>query len=103
MKRNAARTPGTPEFKELQEHNEAIDAHNHTLGPGARKGRKQRITAERLWKIEKLERNHKKGGLDFVYYAFKIYENELFPYIQELKALIQLGGLLLLKIMLVFI
>ncbi|KAF2670227.1 alpha/beta-hydrolase [Microthyrium microscopicum] len=35
----------------------------------------------------RLEREHKKGGLDFVWYAFNAYEKGLFPYYLEIKRL----------------
>lgn len=45
------------------------------------------MTAARLFKYDKLSRDHKKGGIDFVWYAFKIYEEQLFLYYNQLKQL----------------
>jgi hypothetical protein len=77
----------TPEWHALQAVNNDIYAHNQRLAPKQRKGRKRLVTAERLFKKEKLTRDHKKGGLDFVFYAFEIYEKQLFPFYYEVRAL----------------
>ena len=33
--------------------------------------------------------DHKKGGLDFVFYAFEVYEKQLFPYCEQVRGLDQ--------------
>lgn len=86
-KRTNAKRPGTWEFKHLRDINTQITTHNATIPKGQRFGKQHRMTAERLFKFDKLERNHQKGGLDFVWYAFKIYEEQLFPYYVQLQQL----------------
>lgn len=54
---------------------------------GQRQGRKNAFTVERAFKYEKLEREAKKGGLDFVWYAFNVYEGVLFKYYMDLQRL----------------
>lgn len=83
----ASKVENTPEWELLQEINTGIDTYNASLPPRQRKGRKRAVTAERLFKIEKISRDRKKGGLDSVFYAFQIYRDQLFKYYQEVQAL----------------
>jgi hypothetical protein len=76
---------GTPQHQLLMDTNAEIASYNASLPLGQRTGRKKRMTIERLFKYEKLIRDHKKGGLDFVWYAFRVYETALFPYYLELR------------------
>lgn len=63
----ASKVENTPEWELLQEINTGIDTYNASLPPRQRKGRKRAVTAERLFKIEKISRDRKKGGLDSVF------------------------------------
>ncbi|KAF2808966.1 uncharacterized protein BDZ99DRAFT_533224 [Mytilinidion resinicola] len=83
--KHQALIPGTPQYQLLVDTNADIARYNASLPPGQRVGRKRRMTIDRLFKYEKLERDAKKGGLDFVWYAFKVYELTLFPYYLELR------------------
>jgi hypothetical protein len=85
--RQEASKPGTPQYQYLISLNEAVAAYNATVPHGQKKGRKQKVSIERAFKMEKLERDAKKGGLDFVWYAFNIYENVLFNYYRQLRDL----------------
>lgn len=82
-----AKQPRTLEYNHLLDLNREIEAHNKAITPGVRKGRKQRFKPERLYVKERFTRDHKKGGLDAVFYAYEIYEKHLFPYYEEVKRL----------------
>jgi hypothetical protein len=83
-----ATKPGTTQYRLLMDKNSCIAAHNASLPCRQRVGRQQQYTPARFWKYEKLERDAKKGGLDFIWYAFNVYEQALFHY-KELRALNQ--------------
>ena len=83
--RRRARIEGTKEWHYLKHLNDGIEANNARLPRGQRKGRQQRYTIERAFKTEKLERDNQHGGLDFVWYAFEVYEKLLFPYVRDIK------------------
>jgi hypothetical protein len=83
--RAEAQKPGTNQHQLLSDLNAQVDAHNTPLPPGQRKGRKKRYTVDRAFPYEKLEREAKKGGLDFVWYAFNVYEGVLFDYYRQLR------------------
>lgn len=57
---------GTPEYDLLNDQNNAIRRYNAALPRGIRKGRRNRMTLARLYPFERIERNHKKGGINFV-------------------------------------
>jgi hypothetical protein len=44
-------------------------------------------TAEKLFKYKKIIRDYKKGGLDIVFYTYKILEKHLIPYYKEVQRL----------------
>ncbi len=83
--RQEALKPETPQSRYFDDLNAQIDSYNASIPPGQRSGRKRRFTIERAFKYEALERNTKKGGLDFVWYAFIAYEQELFPYYRQIR------------------
>lgn len=86
-KRANCQVPGTPEYNKLQQENEDIVAHNIEYRKGNREHRRNKMTAARLYKYEKLEREAGKAGMDFVWYAFNIYQDLLFPYYQQIRNL----------------
>jgi hypothetical protein len=65
--------------------NRKIDEHNATISRGVRKGRKHQRTPAKEFKHIEFERDHEKGGLDYVWYAFKVYKDLLIPYYQEVQ------------------
>ena len=84
---NKALKPGTAQNRYFEDLNAQVDIHNASIPHKQRSGKKRRFTIERAFKYEVLERNAKKGGLDFVWYAFIAYEQELFPYYQQIQGL----------------
>jgi tRNA(Ile)-lysidine synthase TilS/MesJ len=85
--RAEALKPGTSQHDYLSDLNASVTSHNTSLPRGQRQGRKNAFTVERRFKYEKLERKAKKGGLDFVWYAFNLYERVLFKYYMHLQRL----------------
>lgn len=85
--RERAMQPGTAEHTHLAQKNDDVAHHNLLLPPGQRKGRKRRFTPERLYPKETITRDHAKGGLDAVFYAFQVYKKELFPYYEDIRRL----------------
>ncbi|KAF2184609.1 hypothetical protein K469DRAFT_750796 [Zopfia rhizophila CBS 207.26] len=83
--RQEARKIGTIEYQHLQRVNYGIARQNARLPPSQRRGKKRLYTPERLYKHEQFERDHDKGGLDFVWYAFEVYEKLLILYYKALK------------------
>ena len=65
-KRSQATIYGIPEYELLRAKNAEIDAHNaeHREAGLGRKGRKQRYTAQRLFKQEELEKRGRKRGIE---------------------------------------
>jgi len=43
------------------------------------------VTPSHLWPRERFIRDNRKGGLDFVWYAFEVYEKLLFPYYDKIR------------------
>jgi hypothetical protein len=84
--REAATHPDTTEYQMLQDTNRENTKHNSELPTKARKGRLQKMTIERLFKFEKVSRDAGKGGIDAVFYAFEVYQKQLFPYYEEVRA-----------------
>jgi hypothetical protein len=80
-----AEIPHTIEWNHMQRVNRAINEHNSTIPKGVRKGRKQRRTPTKEFKHVEFERDHEKGGLDYVWYAFKVYKDLLIPYYKEVQ------------------
>jgi hypothetical protein len=58
---------------------------NNALQPGQYRHHKRPLTVERFFKYERIETDQRKGGLDAVFYTFKVYEDMLFPYYRELR------------------
>lgn len=85
--RREASRPGTPQFELISDLNAQVERHNASLPYGQRRGKKQKISVNRAFRYEKLEREAKKGGLDFVWYAFNVYEPVLFSYYRQLRDL----------------
>jgi hypothetical protein len=85
--RAEALKPGTSQHDYLSDLNASVTSQNTSLPRGQRQGRKNAFTVERTFKYEKLEREAKKGGLDFVWYAFNVYEGVLFKYYMDLQRL----------------
>lgn len=85
--RAQALVPGTTEYWYLEQLNTEVEAHNALLPKGQRVGKRQRFKANRAFKYDSIERDHKKGGLDFVWYAFKIYEDKLFGFYEDIQRL----------------
>ena len=85
--RQASLIEGTSEQRYLQSLNNQVDVENARRRLEGVQGRKQRFKPERAFKYETLERDHLKGGLDFVYYSFELYEKRLFPYYLALQRL----------------
>ena len=85
--RSRAVQKGTDEYNYLQHLNTQVQSLNEERARNKVHGRLHLWTPERLYKYEKLERDNKKGGMDFVWYAFEVYEKRLFPYYLEIQAL----------------
>lgn len=77
----------TMEWEDFKAVQAEIDRHNAARDRSKRSGYCQKMTPARLFPYEKLERDHGKGGIDFVWYAFKVYEEQLIPYYNKIKAL----------------
>ncbi|KAF2024871.1 hypothetical protein EK21DRAFT_93699 [Setomelanomma holmii] len=84
-KRLTALIQGTHEYAHLARVNAEIDAHNKQLPRRQRKGRHQKMMPERLYCCEKYSRDLFIGGLDFVWYAFEVYDKLLFLYYRHLR------------------
>lgn len=70
---------------QIKVHNEGQKVVNNSKGTHASKGTKRYFTAQRLWPRETFTRDNAKGGLDFVWYAFEVYEKLLFPYYEKVR------------------
>ena len=79
----ATTDPTSNEAQLLHDKNEEVRLYNEQQRQQGKRGRKQRFTVERLFKHKDLV--VKGTNLDFVWYAFRIYQDELFPYIQQLR------------------
>jgi len=85
--RENARVKGTPEWRHMERVNKAIEEHNRTIPKGVRKGRKYKRKIEAEFPFQDFKIDMRKGGLDFCWYAFEIYEKELIPYYTKIAAL----------------
>ena len=85
--RSQALIPGTPEYEYVEAEQAKVDAHNAEQRRKKLRGRKRKLTPARLFPYNKLVRDNKKGGLDFAWYAFKVYVELFFPYYKELRRL----------------
>lgn len=79
---------GTPEYELLRAKNAEVDAYNaqHREAGLGRKGRKQRYTAQRLFKQEELEKRGGKGGIDGFRYQREILIPILYPFYEAIQA-----------------
>jgi hypothetical protein len=68
----------------LRDKNEEVRLYNEEQRRQGKRGRKQLFTAERLFKHKDLL--VKGTSLDFVWYAFRIYQDALFPYTNNSKS-----------------
>ena len=80
----ATTDPTSQEAQLLRDKNEEVRLHNDEQRRQKKRGRKRYFTAERLFKYQVFEGTA--TALDFIWYAFRIYQDVLFPYIQELRA-----------------
>ena len=63
--------------------NIAIDAQNAKLSKDVRRGRKQHLTPERMFKYDDMEQRGKKGGIDAYLYKNNILLPLLYPFYEE--------------------
>jgi transposase len=80
----AERDPTSNEAKLLHDKNEEVRLYNEEQQRQRKRGRKRYFTAERLFKYQAFTGTA--TALDFIWYAFRIYQDLLFPYIQQLRA-----------------
>jgi hypothetical protein len=93
-KRRRALMEGTEESKILQETNANIDAHNARLDrkaaevgqPRPRKGKKQQLRPERLWKAE-LKKRGEGSGIDWVRHREKALIPHAYPLLRKLRVM----------------
>lgn len=85
--RERAKDPETAEYRLIQKKQAEVNAENAKRRRVGQKGRLWDWTPERQYTYQKITRDNKKGGLDFVWYAFVAYEKYLFPYYEEIRAL----------------
>jgi hypothetical protein len=79
----ATTDPTSNEAQLLRDKNEQVRLYNEEQRRQGARGRKHLFTAERLFKHKDLA--VKGTNLDFVWYAFRIYQDALFPYVQQLR------------------
>ena len=75
--------PTSNEAQLLRDRNDDVRLYNEQQIRQGKRGRKRQFTAERLFRHKDLA--IKGTNLDFVWYAFRIYQDALFPYIQQLR------------------
>jgi hypothetical protein len=85
--RRNARIEGTIEWKHMQRVNKAIQEHNDSIPRGQRKGQKRKRKVESEYPFQEFDKDTRKGGLDFCWYAFEVYEKELIPYYTKIAEL----------------
>ena len=85
-RRSMCNLEGTPEWAELRARNEQIRADNTRDTLDGLKGGRRLLTAKRLYPYEELKPSGNKGGLNFVWYAFEVYQKLLFPYYEAIAA-----------------
>jgi transposase len=78
---------GTAENKLMNDLNDGVNEENARRKQVKQRGKLWQWTPERLFPYQKIERDNKKGGIDFVWYAFVAYTKYLFPYYEEIRAL----------------
>ena len=83
--RAKALIPGTPEYEYLEAEQAKIVAYNAEQKQKKVRKWKRKLTPARLFPYDKLERDNKKGGIDFAWYAFEIYIKRLFPYYKAIQ------------------
>ncbi|SMR46070.1 unnamed protein product [Zymoseptoria tritici ST99CH_1E4] len=74
---------GSVEHQLLTQKNDEVEQFNASLPAGKKRNKRKPFTPERLFKKERLVRAGKKGGIDFVWYAFEVYQKRLFPYYER--------------------
>ena len=79
----ATTDPTSNEAQLLRDKNEQVRLYNEEQRRQGARGRKHLFTAERLFKHKDLV--VKGTNIDFVWYAFRIYQDALFPYVQQLR------------------
>ena len=70
----------------MRARNEQIRANNTRDTLDGLKGGRRLLTAKRLYLYEELKPLGDKGGLNFVWYAFEVYQKLLFPYYKAIAA-----------------
>jgi hypothetical protein len=75
--------PTSNEVQLLRDKNEEVRLHNKEQQRQGKRGRKRYFTATRLFKYQAFTGTA--TALDFIWYAFRIYQDVLFPYIQQLR------------------
>lgn len=79
----ATTDPTSNEAQLLRDKNDEVRLYNEEQRRQGNRSRKRLFTAERLFKHKDLAIQG--TSLDFVWYAFRIYQDALFPYIQQLR------------------
>ena len=79
----ATTDPTSMEAQLLRDKNDEVRLYNKEQQRRGARGRKHFFSAERLFKHKDLV--VKGTNLDFVWYAFRIYQDTLFPYVQQLR------------------
>jgi hypothetical protein len=76
---------GSPEWTELRKRNEEIRAENTRLSFDNLPKNHRLLTPARLYPYEDFKVTGLKGKLNFVWYAYEVYEKLLFPYVDALR------------------
>jgi hypothetical protein len=84
--RAASEHIGTPEHDLIAKAQATRDIENQFRRENGQKALPFVVKPEHIFKYETFVRDRKKGGLDYVYYGFEIYEKVLFPYYSKIKA-----------------
>lgn len=78
---------GTIEWKHMQRVNQEVQDHNATIPKGQRKGQRRMRKVEQAFPFQVFDKDTRKGGLDYCWYAFEAYEKELIPYYTKIAQL----------------
>jgi hypothetical protein len=84
-RRWSAQIEGTPEWEEWRRRNAEIRTQNTKDSLDGLKPTRRLVTVNQLYPFEELRPTGKKGGLNFVWYAFEVLEKHLFPYYQAIQ------------------
>ena len=82
-----AHQPSIPENQLYQSELDKIHKSNKALPPEKYRNKKKALSAEWFFKYQKIKVDQQKGGLDAVFYTFRIYEDLLFPYYKQIVRL----------------